>query len=88
MASGRPLRVGALIQTTGAILIIKKDTAYASGFLAVLEVKIFIAPKLKGGVIIGGMKVTSCLEGTVEMHHILQEGIVGRQVNATPKPPD
>ena len=85
--SGRTGRIGALVEHATGILVVVEDAAHATGFTAVLQEEVFIAPGLEHCVVSRIHAVAGALEGAVEMLRVLQEGVVRGEVGAAAEPP-
>ena len=69
-------------------MIVVENTAHTAGFLAVAQIKIFVAPGFENLVVAVINAVTGPLQGAMEMAGILQKGVIRSQVGATTEPPN
>ena len=68
--------------------IVKKDTADAALFVAVLEAEIVVAPSFKARIQMRTKRRQRVTAGLVEMHCVFFKAVIRGQVHATAKPGD
>src|SRR5689334_19204183 len=64
--------------------IVEEDAADAARLAAVLEEKVFVAPALVPGVVLGTHRIAA---RRMEVLHVLREAVIRREVHATAEPP-
>ena len=68
--------------------IVKKHSAHAARLLAVLQVKILVAPLLESRVLVAAEGCQSIFADLVKMHRVFIESVIRRQVHAATEPAD
>ena len=69
------------------VLIVKEGAANPARLIAVMIVKILVAPKLKGGVKVLVVFIHGVFVYAVPVSAVFCEGVVWSQVSASAKPP-
>ena len=73
-----PLAVFTPVEHAAGVLVVKENAPHPSGFLAVLEVEVLIAPAFEDGEIARVHTITRRLQGAVKVAGVLEKGVVGR----------
>src|SRR5690606_16334832 len=69
------------------VQIVEKQPADAARFVAMLQIKIFVAPFFKARINIGAERHAGLAGCTVPVNAILLETVIGRQVVTAAEPP-
>ena len=72
----------------GCAEVVEEDAAHAPLLLAVLEKEILVAPLLEARIQVGPEGLERSLAGGMEMHGIVVEAVIRREIHATAEPAD
>ena len=67
--------------------VVEEDAADAATLVPVRHQEVVVAPALEARVVAGVVGVAGRLQRAVEVHHVLLDQVVGRQVGAAAEPP-
>ena len=68
--------------------VVEEDAADAARLVAMLQVKVAVAPGLEARIVAGPERLERLPAARVEVARILLEAVVGREVHAAAEPPD
>ena len=83
---GHALHHGKTLLGAKFLKIVKKHATDAALLMAMLEVKVFVAPLFKTWVFVSAKRLQRIFAGLVKMHGIFVKSIIRCQIKATAKP--
>src|SRR5690606_33601159 len=70
------------------VQIVEEQAADSTGFAAVLDIEVLVAPALEAGVVVGAERIARRFRHAMPMHAVLLVAVVRREVEAAAEPPD